>query len=315
MKKKCPGRSERVGVSLDELFRLFPDNSAAEAWFEAQRWPDGIACPTCGSVRYTATARRRPMPYRCKDCRQHFSVRKGTMMQASKLGYQKWAVAIYLVATSLKGVSSLKLHRDIKVRQPTAWYLAQRIRQGFVSGTVVKMIGPVEVDETFIGGKERNKHASKKLRAGRGAVGKVVVAGAKDQATNRVSAAVVENTDGSTLQGFVAERVSTGGTVYTDEHTAYRGLPNHTAVKHSVGEFVKEQAHTNGIESFWSMLKRGYYGTYHKFSEKHLQRYVDEFAGRHNIRSLDTIGQMGAMVRGMDGKRLRYIDLTQPARR
>ena len=308
MKRMAPGRYDRDGISLVELFRMFPDNAAAEKWFEAQRWPNGIACPDCGSLRYTSAASRKPMPYRCKDCRHHFSVRKGTVMQSSKLGYQTWVVAIYLVATSLKGVSSMKLHRDLKVRQSTAWYLAQRIRKGFTDGSV-KMLGPVETDETFIGGREKNKHANRKLRAGRGAVGKTAVAGVKDRSTNRVSAAVVPTTDKDTLQSFVSHRVASGATIYTDEHAAYRGLANHESVKHSVGEFVNDQAHTNGIESFWSLLKRGYYGTYHKMSEKHLQRYVDEFSGRHNIRSLDTIDQMSAIVRGMDGKKLRYLDL------
>ena len=161
----------------------------------------------------------------------------------------------------------------------------------------------------FIGGRERNKHSRKKLRSGRGPVGKIAVAGVKDRRTNRVSARVVENTDAPTLQGFVLQHVANNTTIYTDEHSAYRGLLHHAAVKHSVGEFVKGQAHTNGIESFWSLFKRGYYGTYHKMSPAHLDRYVNEFTGLHNQREYDTLDQMGAMVRGMDGKRLCYADL------
>ena len=152
-------------------------------------------------------------------------------------------------------------------------------------------------------------HKRKQVIKGRGAVGKTAVVGAKDRATNRVSAAVVENVDQPTLQGFVAENVEPGTKVYTDDHGGYEGLLNHETVRHSVKEYVNGQAHTNGIESFWAMLKRGYVGTYHRMSPKHLHRYVDEFSGRHNIRTADTIDQMAAMVRGMDGKRLKYKDL------
>ena len=134
---------------------MFPDNTTAEVWFELQRWGNEICCPRCGSVRYSATKARKPMPYRCKDCRKHFSVKIATVMEASNLNYQKWAIAIYLVATSLKGVSSMKLHRDLKIRQPSVWHLAQRIRQGLTDGNKT-MIGPVEVDETYVGGKRHN---------------------------------------------------------------------------------------------------------------------------------------------------------------
>ena len=212
-----------------------------------------------------------------------------------------------MVATNLKGVSSMKFHRDLKIRQPSAWHLAQRIRKGFEDGRM-KMNGPVEVDETFFGGKEKNKHAHKKLNAGRGTVGKTAVVGAKDRATNRVSAAVVGDTDQPTLHGFVSANVEPGAKVYTDDHGGYDGLPNHETVRHSVKQHVDGQAHTNGIESFWSMMKRGYQGVYHSMSAKHLHRYVSEFQGRHNQRCADTIDQMASMARGMDGKRLRYKD-------
>ena len=306
-----PGRSDRKGVSVIELFRMFPDNAAAEQWFEEQRWPDGQRfCPDCGSINYATSASRKPMPYRCRDCRQYFSVRKGTVMQSSGLDFQKWIIAIYMMATGIKGTSSLKIHRDLHIRQATAWHLMQRIREGFTGGESLPMPGPLEADETHIGGKERNKHGSKKLHAGRGGVGKAVVAGIKDRSTKRVSAAVVYRTDKATLQGFVIDRAAAGARVYTDDHRSYSGLPfPHETVKHSVGEYVKDRAHTNGIESFWSLLKRGYHGTYHHMSPKHLNRYVTEFAGRHNIRNLDTMAQMTAISQGIVGKRLRYRDL------
>lgn len=249
------------------------------------------------------------MPYRCKDCRKHFSVKIGTAMQSSNLGYQKWAIAIYLVATNLKGVSSMKLHRDLKIRQPSAWHLAQRIREGFDLGEFI-MAGPVEVDETYIGGRERNKHASKKLRKGRGSVGKTAVVGIKDRPSNFVFAEAVDRANKKTLRKFIGRSRGKEAPIYTDDSSVYSGLKNHEAVCHSVGEFVRGMAHTNGVESFWALLKRGYYGTYHKLSAKHLNRYVQEFAGRHNIRGLDTAVQMSLIAQGLENKRLRYEDLT-----
>ena len=249
------------------------------------------------------------MPYWCTDCRKYFSVKVGTPMESSKLPLRKWVVAMYLMTTNLKGVSSMKIHRDLKVSQPTAWFMIHRIREAWNAEGGKPFRGPVEVDETYIGGKERDKHNSKKLKAGRGPVGKAAVVGMKDRDTNKVSAAVVESTDRPILQGFVLEQTASRARVFTDEHGAYQGLPNHQTVKHSVGEYVDGMAHTNGIESFWSLLKRGYKGTYHKMSAKHLQRYVNEFSGRHNVRSRDTLEQMAAIARGFTGKRLRLADL------
>lgn len=312
MAQNAPGRHYREGFSLVELLRRFPDDASAEAWFVSVRWPDGVRCPRCGSGNVQERASRKPQPYRCRDCRKDFSVKTDTLMHSSPLGLQTWVLAIFLCTTHLKGVASMKLHRDLGVTQKTAWHLAHRIRETWAGGAET-FTGAAEADEAFVGGKRKNMPARKrKALTGRGPVDKAVVAGVVERGTGRVQAGRVQDTKAETLQGFVRERVEPGAALYTDEAHAYAGLGAdyaHEAVRHSVGEYVREQAHTNGIESFWAQLKRGYQGVFHKFSEKHLDRYVREFAGRHNLRSLDTADMMRSVAAGLPGRRLRYRDL------
>ena len=311
--KNAPGKHYRKGISLVKALLQFGDDAKAEAWFVARRWPNGPRCTECDGETITPRKGSRVTPqYHCKSCKVNFTVKTGTVMHSSNLPLSKWALAFYLYSTSLKGVSSMKLHGDLDITQKSAWYLAHRIRETWNDETE-RMAGPVEADESYFGGLEGNKHKSKRLKAGRGPVGKTAVAGLKDRSTNQVKAQVVDSTDAPTLQGFVQRNTDLDAEVYTDEARAYVGLPRrHEAVRHSVGEYVKDKAHTNGMESFWSMLKRGHDGVYHHFSPKHLNRYVHEFEGRHNARPLDTAEQMSIMAAGTVGKRLTYSELIGP---
>lgn len=301
-------------LSLIALLKRFPDDATAEAWFIEQRWPDGVRCPACDSAHIQERPTRHPQPYRCRTCRKDFSVKTDTLIHGSNLGYQTWLLALYLVTTHPKGLSSIQLGKLLGIQQRTAWYLEHRIREGW-GDTQGRFAGPVEVDETAVGGLEKNKHESQKLHVGTGWAGKSIVVGLKDRATNHVQAAVIAHRDRVTLREFVTTRIVAGALLYTDEYQGYDGVPNRAFISHSAKQYVDGDVSTNGIESFWAGLKRAHKGVYHQMSPKHLPRYVHEFVGRHNQLGLPPLPRMEQLAGRLCGKRLRYGELIGTATR
>lgn len=306
------GNNKIKYTSLYEFFSKFPNEESARKYFELKRWNGHVCCPHCGSNHITECKDQKPMPYRCKDCRKFFSVRFGTILEESKLPLHKWLMCMYLLATSRKGISSIQVSKELGITQKSAWFLCHRIREVWMKDKKEKLDGIVEVDETFIGGKESNKHFSKKLNQGRGSVGKLIVIGAK-QRNGNVIVKHIDDTSAYHLQGFINKHVEKKSNVFTDEFRSYKGLTGfvHEFVNHKGKQYVNGEVHTNSIESFWSLLKRGYYGVYHYMSPKHLKRYIHEFSYRHNTSKVETMDFIGDTITKMVNRRLMYCELVK----
>jgi transposase-like protein len=300
-------------TNLFELVEYLKDEEAAIKHLETLRWNGKRTCPHCDSVKSYALKSGK---YKCanKQCDEQFTVKVGTIFEGSKVPLKKWFIAIYLLTSHKKGVSSHQLGRDIKVTQKTAWFMLQRLRHTLSNGTV-EILGKnkiVEVDETFVGGKNKNRHLNKKVKnsQGRACVDKTPVLGMLERRGSLV-AKVIKDTSAAQIEPIVTSTIESASIVMTDEWRGYRKLNkiySHSFVKHGEGQYVVGEVHTNNIEGFWSQLKRSIFGIYHSISKLHLQKYVDESVFRYNTRKIGE-GDRIALIISLTNSRLRYREL------
>lgn len=299
--------------------RHFHDEDAAREFLEEVRWPDGPICPHCGTVG-DAYKTKKVGVYRCgsRECRKDFTVRVGTLFERSHIPLHTWLFATHLLTSSKKGMSSHQMHRMLGVTYKTAWFMTHRIREAMRDlhpGSEGPLGGEnkfVEVDETYVGGKKKNKHANKRLRQGRGAVGKEPVVSLVER-DGKVRSFHVADVSAKTLRPIIKQQIDKASDLRTDESGVYwqagEDFASHQTVNHSIGEYVRGDAHTNTVENYFSILKRGIIGTYHHVSQAHLKRYVGEFDFRYNNRSglgVTDAQRAVAALKGIEGKRLTY---------
>jgi transposase-like protein len=311
MKKK-----NKFPKTLMEAIKYFADPQVAHDFVASMRWPNGVKCPRCNSARVSFTASRRV--WTCEDCpkRQQFSVKVGTIMEDSPIGIDKWLVAMWLIVSAKNGISSYELHRAVGVTQKSAWFLSHRIRLSLQNGSIEKFSGRVEADETFIGAKARNMHKDKRLQKGTGTLSKTAVLGLLERATNekpsRVRCKVMPGIRVRDLDPEVRANVEKGSELLTDSHPSYYKLADeyvHNVIDHAIS-YAEGHVHTNGLENFWSLLKRAIKGTYVNVEPFHLFRYLDEQAFRFNERRSTDSERFLAAVPAITGRRLTYAGLT-----